>query len=172
LDQSFADAQEVYASQWASSMHGAAKALVATAQMSPEDAILQAASHMQSAGREYQMDPSMDASMAHSVSFQHDGSFVRRDMSASLSMTDLGAFTDHDSQMMDAKNGDMMEVTTSQPVVLKPAASRSSANNEREMQQLFMANKHRSLQDIARELHGNERGPNSERQRQVFAMLW
>lgn len=87
-------------------------------------------------------------------------------------MTDLGAFTDHDSQMMDAKNGDMMEVTTSQPVVLKPAASRSSANNEREMQQLFMANKHRSLQDIARELHGNERGPNSERQRQVFAMLW
>lgn len=152
-------------------MHNAAKALVGSAQMSPEDAILQAASHIQSTGREYQMDPSMDASMAHSVSFQHDGSFVRRDLSASLSMTELGGFTDHDSQMLDAKQDDMLDAAP-QAAIPKATSSRSSANNEREMQQLFVANKHRALQDIARELHGNERGPNSERQRQVFAMLW
>ncbi|PKS10742.1 hypothetical protein jhhlp_002499 [Lomentospora prolificans] len=171
IEQSFADSSDVYGAQWGGNMHNAAKALVGTAQMSPEDAILQAASHMQSTGREYQMDPSMDASMAPSVSFQHDGSFVRRDMSASLSMTELGGFTDHDSQMLDTKQDDMMESVTQAPIP-KSTSSRSSANNEREMQQLFVANKHRSLQDIARELHGNERGPNSERQRQVFAMLW
>lgn len=51
-------------------------------------------------------------------------------------------------------------------------ASKSSAANELEMRQLFQANKHRSLPEIATELHGNERGPQSERQRQVFAMLW
>ncbi len=50
--------------------------------------------------------------------------------------------------------------------------SRSSANNELEMRQLFHANRHRNLQEVATELHGNERGPNSERTRQVFAMLW
>jgi regulatory factor X, other len=41
-----------------------------------------------------------------------------------------------------------------------------------EMRQLFHTNKHRSLQDISAELHGNERGPNSERNRQMFAMIW
>jgi hypothetical protein len=56
----------------------------------------------------------------------------------------------------------------------KPAkgVSRATANNEREMRALFTANKHRALAQVASELHGNERGPNSERQRQVFAMLW
>jgi regulatory factor X, other len=41
-----------------------------------------------------------------------------------------------------------------------------------EMRQLFHTNKHRTLPEVARELHGNERGPQSERARQVFAMLW
>ncbi|GJC82200.1 transcriptional regulator RFX1 [Colletotrichum liriopes] len=54
----------------------------------------------------------------------------------------------------------------------KSSSARSSANNELEMRHLFNANKHRGLQDVASELHGNERGPNSERTRQVFAMLW
>lgn len=51
-------------------------------------------------------------------------------------------------------------------------ASKSSAANELEMRQLFQSNKHRTLPEVATELHGNERGPQSERQRQVFAMLW
>ncbi len=51
-------------------------------------------------------------------------------------------------------------------------ASKSSAANELEMRQLFHSNKNRTLPDVARELHGNERGPQSERTRQVFAMLW
>src|SRR5208282_4529763 len=49
---------------------------------------------------------------------------------------------------------------------------KSSAANEMEMRQLFHTNKHRTLPEVARELHGNERGPQSERTRQVFAMLW
>ena len=42
---------------------------------------------------------------------------------------------------------------------------------QRRMEPL-QANQSRTLQDVAVELHGNERGPNSERTRQVFAMLW
>jgi regulatory factor X len=52
------------------------------------------------------------------------------------------------------------------------SASRSNANNEIEMRQLFHTNKHRTLEEVAHELLGNDRGPNSERARQVFAMLW
>jgi len=50
--------------------------------------------------------------------------------------------------------------------------AKSSAANELEMRQLYQSNKHRSLPEVAQDLHGNERGPQSERQRQVFAMIW
>lgn len=53
-----------------------------------------------------------------------------------------------------------------------PTRSRSNTNNDQEMRELFSRNSHRSLQDVAKELHGNERGPSSERSRQLFAMLW
>jgi regulatory factor X len=139
-------------------------------QMTPEHAILQAAPHIQpgpGVGRSYSVDSSMDGSMDHSVQYhQHDGSFARH--GSSLSMGDMGSFADHNGPMLQPKNG----ITVDSMAIAQKPASRTSANNEREMQQLYVANKHRSLQDVARELHGNERGPNSERQRQVFAMLW
>jgi regulatory factor X len=78
-----------------------------------------------------------------------------------------------DSQLMEGRSDEQDEVDslagTSGPA---KKASKSSAANELEMRQLFQANKHRSLPEVATELHGNERGPQSERQRQVFAMLW
>ncbi|KAI1438543.1 RFX DNA-binding domain-containing protein [Xylaria sp. CBS 124048] len=83
------------------------------------------------------------------------------------------SFTDAESQLMerdDYEESDMVDAH--RPTGPKPAASRTSANNELEMRQLYHANQHRKLEDVAKELHGNERGPNSERTRQVFAMLW
>jgi regulatory factor X len=76
-----------------------------------------------------------------------------------------------DSQMLDRDGNDDGDSFNGLPRPVK-AGSRSNANNEMEMRQLFHANKHRTLQDVAQELIGNERGPNSERARQVFAMLW
>lgn len=82
------------------------------------------------------------------------------------------SFTDPDSQMMDRDDNEDGDSLAGIPPASKPSASRTSANNELEMRQLFQANRHRELQEVATELHGNERGPNSERTRQVFAMLW
>ncbi|KAI0403669.1 RFX DNA-binding domain-containing protein [Xylaria palmicola] len=82
-------------------------------------------------------------------------------------------FTDGDSQIMerdDPEESDMMEPPPR--AGKKSGSSRASANNEVEMRQLYQANRHRRLDEVAKELHGNERGPNSERARQVFAMLW
>ncbi|SPO00701.1 related to cephalosporin C regulator 1 (cpcR1 gene) [Cephalotrichum gorgonifer] len=170
LEQSFGDGTEVYHGQWAGNLHAHSKALMGAPHMSAEDAILQAAPHIQpgpTGARGFTVDPVMDASMAHSGSFQHASSFARHDISANLSMTDMGSFTDPDSQMLDPKHEDP---NAPAPAVQK-TSSRTSANNEREMQQLFMANKHRRLNDVAKELHGNERGPNSERQRQVISQV-
>ncbi|KAI1108495.1 RFX DNA-binding domain-containing protein [Nemania sp. NC0429] len=83
------------------------------------------------------------------------------------------SFTDADSQMMDRDDPDESDVLEGpRRIKQKSNSSRTSANNELEMRQLYQASRDRSLEDVAKELHGNERGPNSERSRQVFAMLW
>ncbi|KAI8946224.1 RFX DNA-binding domain-containing protein [Xylaria longipes] len=82
-------------------------------------------------------------------------------------------FTDGDSQIMERDDPDESDIMEAPRVTgKKTGSSRTSANNELEMRQLYQASKHRQLEDVAKELHGNERGPNSERARQIFAMLW
>ncbi|KAI0471888.1 RFX DNA-binding domain-containing protein [Xylariaceae sp. FL0804] len=81
------------------------------------------------------------------------------------------SFTE-DSQMADREELDDGDALPLSAIGSRPASSRTSANNELEMRQLYRQNRHRLLEEVARELHGNERGPNSERTRQVFAMLW
>lgn len=76
-----------------------------------------------------------------------------------------------EAQMMD--RNDSPAPDSGLDIASRPLAkSRTNTNNDQEMRELFTRNSHRTLQDVAMELHGNERGPNSERSRQLFAMLW
>lgn len=147
--------------------------------LTPEDIILQAASQLEANGDFAGLDASMATTVADTQSFHHHA----HDMSNQHPLpvdTSFGAdasFGDIDSQMDLTRDGNEdvdASLTAGLPINGNgaPKPSRSSANNELEMRQLFNANKARSLQDVAEELHGNERGPNSERTRQVFAMLW
>ncbi|KAK4192977.1 transcriptional regulator RFX1 [Podospora australis] len=166
IDHSFADASDVhYATQWMSTNdhHHARELTAGPPQMTPEDLLL--ASQLQ-ASRDFAMEAPVNASM-QSVTFHHNHSMSRQSISAD---SFAGNTSFDDSQLLDRdgnEDGDFGGL----PAPAK-TGSRSSANNEMEMRQLFQASKHRSLQDVAEELHGNERGPNSERTRQVFAMLW
>ncbi|KAM5342700.1 hypothetical protein ACJ41O_013666 [Fusarium nematophilum] len=181
LDQTgFADTSDMYGGQWIANEHAHAHAHahahghskdMGAPQMSPEDMILQAATHMQAAGQDFSMDASMSAPIGHPMQYQQKHPMQRHPLPAEQ-YANNASFTEGDSQMMERdenEEGDSMVGIVGVP---KPASTRSSANNELEMRQLFSANRHRSLQDVAGELHGNERGPNSERTRQVFAMLW
>ncbi|XWW96601.1 hypothetical protein V2A60_004578 [Cordyceps javanica] len=165
----FTDASGMYGGQWIHNEHPHPKDMTAP-QMSPEDMILQAATHMQSANHEFAMDSSMAAHMHHmAYQHQHPHGMPRHPLPADQFGANA-SFTEGDSQMLDRDDVDDADSMALAAGVPKP--TRSSANNELEMRQLFSANRHRGLQDVASELHGNERGPNSERTRQVFAMLW
>lgn len=166
LDHSFADPSEVYATQWISANHGHTRDLApGPNQMTPDDLLL--ASQLQQS-REFAMEHAVSSSM-QGVSFHTGHSMSRQSISAD-SFAGNTSFAD-DSQMLDRDGNDDADSFAGVPTNAKPG-SRTSANNEMEMRLLFNSNKHRSLQDVAEELHGNERGPNSERTRQVFAMLW
>jgi regulatory factor X len=82
------------------------------------------------------------------------------------------SFTDNGSSIMEHdENGEGdSRVAAAPTTTTKP--TRSSANNEREMRNLFLQNRHRTLPEVAGELQGNDRGAHSERARQLFAMLW
>ncbi|GJN74616.1 hypothetical protein PLICBS_008707 [Purpureocillium lilacinum] len=169
----FADTSSMYAGQWMAND----KPMNSTAQMSTEEMmIVQAATNMQSGNHDFSMDNSMSAPMPHHhMSYQQQHPQQQHPMARHpLPNEQYGAnasFTDGDTQMLDRDDNDDADLMGGAVGAPKPA-TRSSANNELEMRQLFGANRHRTLQDVAGELHGNERGPNSERTRQVFAMLW
>jgi regulatory factor X, other len=166
----FADATDMYQAQWIPNEQLQHKDIAPAPQMSPEDLILQAASHMQASSREFSMDASMGGTaMSHPISYQQHHTISRHPLPGESYVGN--SFTE-DSQMLDRDEHEDGDSIVGGAGMQKPASSRSSANNELEMRQLFTANKHRNLQDVATELHGNERGPNSERTRQVFAMLW
>lgn len=125
--------------------------------------------------REYDIDPALAAANHHhpmAYPQSHDGLYKPDHSRHSMPADSYGAnFGEADSQVLEGRSDEQDDVD-SLPGGPAKKLSKSSAANELEMRQLFQANKHRSLPEIATELHGNERGPQSERQRQVFAMLW
>ncbi|KAL8655432.1 MAG: hypothetical protein Q9226_003055 [Calogaya cf. arnoldii] len=54
----------------------------------------------------------------------------------------------------------------------KKKGSASSIANDLELKKLFVENKGRPLEEVAAQVIANERGPKSEKTKQIFAMLW
>ncbi|TVY34681.1 Transcriptional regulator [Lachnellula occidentalis] len=143
-----------------------------THQMSPEDMVIQSASQLQNP-RGYDIDPALGGPPHHGLPYSHENQYKPENGRQSLPVEYGPSYNEAESQIMEGRSDEQDEVD-SLAGANGPAkkASKSSAANELEMRQLFQSNKHRSLPEVASELQGNERGPQSERQRQVFAMLW
>ncbi|KAI2629073.1 RFX DNA-binding domain-containing protein [Hypomontagnella submonticulosa] len=171
LDQSALLQQHgAFTDQWVPNEHGPPRDMPQAIQPMPAgDMMLRPASRMQ-AVQSFPMNPSMQPAVGSAMPYhQHPG---LHHAVQSEAFGGNASFTDGDSQMMDRDEGDEVDSLAGRPTGSKPASGRTSANNELEMRQLFQSNKNRTLADVAKELHGNERGPNSERARQIFAMLW
>lgn len=137
--------------------------------MTPEQMVMNSASQLQNP-REYGIDPTLEGPHTHPISYPEDGTYLADRQSLPV---EYGPAYGEENQILEGRSDEQDEVE-SLAGVTGPAkkASKSSAANELEMRQLFQSNKHRTLPEVATDLHGNERGPQSERQRQVFAMLW
>ncbi|KAK4156471.1 hypothetical protein C8A00DRAFT_12588 [Chaetomidium leptoderma] len=168
VEHSFAESADVYSSQWLPNPASHPREIPnGSAQMTPEDLLL--ASQLQ-ASRDFGQDPPINTAPMQSVSFHHHSHSISRQSLSADSFAGNTSFAD-DSQMLDRDVNDDGDSFNGLPAPTKSGA-RSNANNELEMRQLFHHNKERTLEEVAHELLGNDRGPNSERARQVFAMLW
>lgn len=141
-------------------------------QMSPDmDVLVQTASQLQNS-RSYEIEHPLSSALNHGLQYAPAPYDPAGRHSAPIENYGQ-SFPEPDSQLLEGRSDEQDEVD-SQVGASGPLkkGTKSSAANELEMRQLFHSNKHRTLPQVAKELHGNERGPQSERQRQVFAMLW
>jgi regulatory factor X len=142
--------------------------------MTTDDAMgMQAAARLQNA-REYGIDPALGAAVNHTLGIAAEGAYRADSQRQSLPGDGYGtSFVEDDSQMLENRSEEQDDIdSVAGGVGPAKKSGKSTAANELEMRKLFHDNKDRSLPDVASELHGNERGPQSERTRQVFAMLW
>ncbi|KAG9249210.1 RFX DNA-binding domain-containing protein [Calycina marina] len=144
----------------------------ANQEMTPEDMVLHSASQLQNP-RGFDIDPTLAVERNHGHTYNNPH-YNPESKLQPVSTDDFRAsYCEGETQLVDGRSDEQDEVESvagQGGPAKKP--SKSSAANEVEMRQLFHSNQHRTLPEIAMELHGNERGPQSERQRQVFAMLW
>jgi regulatory factor X, other len=140
--------------------------------MTPEDMVMHSVSQLQNP-RDYSIDPTLEAAVNHGLAYPQDIIFKSEIARHSLTADGYGtSFAEDDSPMLEGRSDEQDDADSITGNGATKKSSKSSAANEIEMRQLFQLNKHRTLPEVASELHGNERGPQSERTRQVFAMLW
>lgn len=137
--------------------------------MGPDGMMLQNAGHVQGASLQgFGADGSMHSPIGHPMAFQHQAlqqqqaNGVRHPLPNEQFMGGPGFTPVNNHQMT------IIEDTARRP----PPMNKTSANNEKEMRTLFETNRGRDIADVAKELQENDKGPCSERYRQVFAMLW
>lgn len=86
-------------------------------------------------------------------------------------MTQYHSFNGQENQLLES----MMDEAQDDPAAgegKKKKGSASSITNDLELRRLFRENQGRSLKDVAAQVLANERGPKSEKTKQIFAMLW
>lgn len=92
-------------------------------------------------------------------------------------MSATTSFQEADGTSFDINEADL-EIGSPRAIAAKtkpkaPSAnSRLGTNNDLEMRKILEANKHRTMEDVALHLRDNDLSAHSERNRQIFAMLW
>ena len=82
------------------------------------------------------------------------------------------SFDDPGQQYVMTFNDEQTQDDTGAGEMRRKKGSASSIANDNELRKLFAANKDRDLNDVAASVLANERGPKSEKTKQVFAMNW
>ncbi|KAL8791389.1 MAG: hypothetical protein Q9213_000005 [Squamulea squamosa] len=84
----------------------------------------------------------------------------------------LNHYQSYDNSGLEQMNGEQGIDDNGTTDGRKKKGSASSLANDIELNKLFHENRGRSLKEVAAQVLANERGPRSEKTKQIFAMLW
>ncbi len=142
-----------------------------TAQYTPEEMITRSEQQLTNPNSAYAIDPSLQNHSAHGRALSVDHSFSANLATTRPPMTQYHSFNGQENQLLES----MMDEAQDDPAAgegKKKKGSASSIANDLELRRLFRENQGRSLKDVAAQVLANERGPKSEKTKQIFAMLW
>ena len=137
----------------------------------PEEMITRSERQLTNPNSNYAIDPSLQGHLAHGRALSVDHSFSGNLATARPPMTQYHSFNGQENQTMEGA----IDEAQDDPAVgegKKKKGSASSIANDLELRRLFRENQGRSLKDVAAQVLANERGPKSEKTKQIFAMLW
>lgn len=141
------------------------------AQYSPEEMITRSQQQLTNPDQGYAIDPSLKrpipsdniADMGPRLDGPPDVTL--------LPLSHLESFQDRESQsFLSVNEGSLDNASTGDVKVKKGSAS--SIANDQELKRLYQENKTRTLRDVADSVLQEERGPRSEKTKQIFAMIW
>lgn len=136
----------------------------------PEEMISRSEQQLVNPHHGYAIDPSLQDPLNHgralSVDFVFNGNSASRPV-----LMQYPSYDGKENQGLESLNEEQPQ-DEGAGEGKKKKGSASSLANDIELRRLFRENQGRSLKDVAAQVLANERGPRSEKTKQIFAMLW
>ncbi|KAL9072827.1 MAG: hypothetical protein Q9161_003369 [Pseudevernia consocians] len=126
----------------------------------------------QNLNRQYAVDPSLQDPVARAQAMGVEDSYNGNNEAMRQLMNHNHSFDGQGQQFVMTFNDEQTQDDAGAGETKKKKGSASSIANDNELRKLFAANKDRDLNDVAASVLANERGPKSEKTKQIFAMNW
>ena len=126
----------------------------------------------QNLNRQYAIDPSLQDPVARAQAMGVEDSYNGSNEAMRQLMNHNHSFDGQGQQFVMTFNDEQTQDDAGAGETKKKKGSASSIANDNELRKLFAANKDRDLNDVAASVLANERGPKSEKTKQIFAMNW
>ena len=126
----------------------------------------------QNLNRQYAIDPSLQDPVARAQAMGVEDSYNGSNEAMRQLMNHNHSFDGQGQQFVMTFNDERTQDDAGAGEKKKKKGSASSIANDNELRKLFAANKDRDLNDVAASVLANERGPKSEKTKQIFAMNW
>lgn len=138
----------------------------------PEEMVARAKQQLINPTQNFAIDPSLQDQTNQERALSAEYPLNGNQALASTSMGQYHSFDRNEQQPLENVNEEQPQDDTATGEGRKKKGSASSIANDLELRRLFRENQGRSLKDVAAQVLANERGPRSEKTKQIFAMLW
>lgn len=145
---------------------------IASLSYTPEEMITRSEQQLTNPNQGFMLDPSLQAHIKHDTTFSAEHPFSVTPSLPGAQMSQYHSFEGSESHTLDNANEEHLREHHGVGDGKKKKGSASSIANDIELRRLFRDNQGRSLKEVAAQVLANERGPKSEKTKQIFAMLW
>lgn len=134
--------------------------------------IRQSAQQLKNPHNDFALDPALQERTNHASSHAPVDGYTTQGGESRPPIRHYASFDGAEQQLLDPAMDDQGHDVTEQDGTKKKKGSASSLANDAELRRLFRENQGRSIKEVAAQVLTNERGPKSEKTKQIFAMLW